>query len=107
VIALAYYLTYGQLDGLLVQEQVILLGSDRICSLDENCNANMVTAFPSYNARYYNVKLDGKFLKSCKTTQQICKAVMKKSFKKAHLVVITRLLYSIGIFMTTLMKKSA
>ena len=34
------------------------LASDRICSLDENCNANMVTAFSSCNARYYKLKLE-------------------------------------------------
>ena len=69
----------------------------------------MVTAaFPSYNTRYYNLKLDGKFLKSCKTTQEICKTVMKKSLIKACLTAITRrLMYSIGIFITTLMKKIA
>lgn len=82
MIALAFYLTCAQLDGLLIQEQVILLVIDRICSLGENRNANMVTAFLSYNAQCYKVKLDGKFLKSCKTTQQICKAIIKKSLKK-------------------------
>ena len=96
------------MDGLLIQEQVILLVSDSICSLDENSDANLVTAFPSCNARYYKLKLDGKFLKSCKTTQEICKTVMKKSLIKARLAAITRrLMYSIGIFITTLMKKIA
>ena len=71
MIALAYYLTCGQLDGLLIQEQVILLVSDRICicSFDEDCNPNMVIALPSYNARYCNVRLDGKIPKSYKTQQ--------------------------------------
>ena len=81
MIALAYYLTCGQLDGLLIQEQVILLVSDRICSFDEDCNANMVVALPSYNARYCNVGLDGKFLKSYKTQQIVnsYEEVVKKS----------------------------